>query len=73
MPAFPVTEHDEEEYPFVKPGLSKREYFAAMAMQAIIAANHSKDNGPTLSPDVITLCATRYADALLTELSKPQP
>lgn len=42
------------------PGLTKREYFAAMAMQGFIAA---KINSPVLE-------AVEYADALLKELAK---
>ena len=49
-------------------GLTKREYFAAMAMQGLLARyNFSSDE------DVVARNAVDYADALLSELEKPQP
>lgn len=44
-------------------GLTKREYFAAMAMQGLIA---NKPNSPT----VLSMDAIAYADALLKRLDK---
>jgi hypothetical protein len=55
------------------PGLTKREYFAALAMQAQI----SSDNNKMLSaeewmqePKRISSWAVMYADALIEELNK---
>jgi hypothetical protein len=49
-------------------GLTKREYFAAMAMQGLLARhNYLSDE------DVVSRNAVDYADALLAELEKPQP
>lgn len=48
-------------------GLTKREYFAAMAMQGFIAAG-----GNGMPPaENLAAYATRAADALLAELEKP--
>lgn len=45
-------------------GLSKREYFAAAAMQGIISKPHEMD------PDAVAECAVGYADALTAALNK---
>lgn len=48
------------------PGITKREYFAAMAMQGVLAAS-----GDTrLSPSWVANEAVQYADELLKELAK---
>lgn len=54
FPAFPV-ESTESLYP----GLTKRELFAAMAMQSLIAAQEEYD------PEGVGLAAVAYADELL--------
>jgi len=46
-------------------GLTKREYFAAMAMQAVI----SKEQG--FDPMTMSFAARSYADALIHELNAP--
>jgi hypothetical protein len=46
-----------------EPGLTKREYFAAMAMQA------NADNDAT--PEEIAFDSVKLADALIAELNKP--
>jgi hypothetical protein len=48
-------------------GLTKREYFAALAMQGLIACQHDGFTGDEIA--VVTR-AVRYADALLAELDK---
>jgi len=45
-------------------GISKREYFAAMAMQSILT--YSKNPVSTIAKD-----AVKAADALISELNKP--
>lgn len=53
-------------------GLTKREYFAAMAMQGILAGNYKElasNIGIPAIPDVLTF-AVKYADALINELNK---
>jgi len=48
------------------PGLTKREYFAAMAMQGLLASCANRVSDPyTLAPD-----ATACADAIIAALSK---
>lgn len=58
--------------PFAVPGLTKREYFAAIALQALIAKY-----GDPLEPDcfyeeesVQAKAAVEFADALITALHK---
>lgn len=45
-------------------GLTKREYFAGLAMQGICAS------GPTISDTEISICAISLADTLLEQLNK---
>lgn len=49
------------------PGLTKREYFAAMAMQGIVSFG---DNVTSYDEDVMAKAAVRIADELLAELEK---
>lgn len=56
-------------------GLTKRELFAAMAMQGLISNPTAWSNGTSMEPDEASLkaCAEHavaYADALLAELAK---
>lgn len=48
------------------PGLTKREYFAAMAMQGYIASYGGTTTEPNVS--IVVKKAVEYADALLKEL-----
>jgi hypothetical protein len=68
MPAYPVTEN------IGLNGLTKREYFAAKALQGLLA--NPDYNCPSRPKDIVTTmntakAAIHYADALLNELSKP--
>lgn len=47
-------------------GTSLREYFAARAMQGLLASTPA--NGPSLTEKYVAESAVKYADALLTEL-----
>jgi hypothetical protein len=47
-------------------GLTKREYFAAMAMQGLI----TNDKGYDLDYEKLSYYALRHADALIDELNK---
>ena len=60
-----ATEKDIREGQFLKSfgGITKREYFAGLAMQGIISLNGGSPNG-------IAETAMQYADALLLELEK---
>lgn len=51
-------------------GLTKREYFAALAMQGLLA-NHGTER--RVYHESVASEAVKSADALLNELSKPQP
>lgn len=57
-PAFPVYCDSGDDYR----GLSKREYFAALAMQGLISRGVN-------SPEVLVDAAVQIADALLSSLS----
>ena len=63
MPAFPVEETSNSES--LSFGLTKREYFAAMAMQGFVTC---KDN--IIDHKLAAINAVKYADALLEELEK---
>jgi hypothetical protein len=67
IPAMPVNAHDYHNnggYECESFGLTKREHFAAMAMQGICAS------GPTISNQLIASEAVVLADLLLKELEK---
>lgn len=57
------------------PRLSRREYFAAMAMQGLLATGVRVQVGLTFEDLVndFTSSAVRYADALLAELARKEP
>ena len=68
-PAFPVVMPGDEKKGWEAvciPGLTKREYFAAMAMQSIISGPNFNGN----SEQDVAILSTRHADALLLELGK---
>lgn len=51
-------------------GLTKRELFAAMAMQGLLAAQAGKQCEDCLTEDHLAAIAAHQADALLAELAK---
>jgi hypothetical protein len=57
--------HEGSYYHSYKPGLTKREYFAALAMQGLCA-----DPGVTIAETVDV--AIKVADALIEQLNKPK-
>lgn len=66
QPAFPRVEsggHDEVAYN----GLTKREYFAGLAMQGYISNSH---NGAPRGFEDVAERSRKFADALLLELQK---
>lgn len=65
-PAFPVSPNQEYDHPDWY-GLTKREYFAAMAMQGVVAGQPNAQ----INPVNIAYWAVRSADALIAELEKP--
>ncbi|MCT7968967.1 hypothetical protein NG799_21890 [Laspinema sp. D1] len=50
-------------------GMTKREYFAGLAMQALITAHGSPSRQHDIYADEITIAATAYADELLKKLA----
>lgn len=76
MPTFPTITWDQLESGQIiqitnDPGISKREYFAAKAMQGLLACDHVGNCG--MPGEALAKSALHYADALILELSKPQP
>jgi hypothetical protein len=59
-PAFPLI--SDEGY-IINAGLTKREYFAAMALQGLVTKNNNEY-------DYCVISAVKFADALIEELSK---
>lgn len=79
LPAFPIVPYREflddieRGYPF---GLTKREYFAGLAMQGILASNPEVEYGDhgrkmPMPMNDIALLSVQAADALITSLNKP--
>lgn len=70
LSAFPISKEDANEYSEELPintGLTKREYFAAMAMQGILASCFKSFNP---NPQDVAEDSIIFADALLTALNK---
>ena len=65
--AFPFVETREMQGESISFGLTKREMFAAMAMQAQLSASDTKDT----TTHGIAKWSVDYADALLAKLAKP--
>jgi hypothetical protein len=61
--AFPLADHGE----FLSPGLTKREWFAAMALKGFLAS----DSEFSLPYDTVASYAVRQADALIAALQEP--
>lgn len=81
-PAYPLASTEYSDDNGFYSGLTKREHFAALAMQALLTATFTNTggqcvgftdaNGTTMcaTGDVMAKHAVMYADALLVELSK---
>lgn len=63
--AYPSTTHTADGHSVNGPeyGLTKREYFAGLAMQGLLEIG-------TLGQDYVGSCAVAYADALIAELNR---
>lgn len=74
--ARPIGNITGEEYNDDQEGLTKREYFAAMAMQAVVAKHPvcGGDHAPSECErvDLIAVAAVVYADALIAALNQGQ-
>ncbi len=60
---------------FTQYGLTKREYFAGLAMQGLLSnpnGGMTEGSGRTFSPDGISDLALKHADALLEKLSSEE-
>ena len=72
MPAMPFVE--PEGTCNVNEGLTKREHFAAMAMQGILAnpSGHQEPEGaePEMMLEIVAFASASFADALLAELER---
>ena len=70
MPAMPLTtdQIDYSQRGFGYDGLTKREHFAGLAMNRIVAA----DKNGVMGPEITALSAVRMADALLAALEQEQ-
>lgn len=68
--AFPVPMFMDQKLIDCTPGLTKREYFAAMALQGVIAGFDPISQKRDLLYDVAAKEAVAYADQLLEELNK---
>jgi len=72
--AFSGVEHNYNNYGVscinTIPGLTKREYFAAMAMQGFLASSVSINNTNERTPKLIASVAVITADALIEALNK---
>lgn len=62
-PAFPTHDYFDEKLTGIVPGLTKREYFAAMALQGLLASGHK-------SFDIAAIEAVHASDVLIAELNK---
>ena len=75
-PAFPFhikLRNKESEEPFrqtVSYGLTKREYFAGIVLQGIMANPKTSDEADNMTPEIIAKSSIIMADALLEELAK---
>ena len=67
--AFPVSPNSEYAHPDWY-GLTKREYFAGLAMQGLLA--HTGSFGEPGSPGVLANRSVEMADALIAELNKKE-
>jgi len=69
-PISPFTELDEQGRPFqFYSGLTKREHFAGLVMQGLLACNATY-GGSTTQYSMLAHDALKHADALIQELNK---
>ena len=66
-PAYPVTDYTGD-YPITEPGLTKREYFAALSMQGLITRGY--EGGQSIPQDIMASWAVGAADALIAALNE---
>ncbi len=68
--SLPLTEDNEGIFEFKNPGLTKREYYAGLAMQGLISSFTEKASygGWGTEMEATIKCAIDYADELLKQL-----
>lgn len=70
--AFPQVIDDKDEngntFRYITIGMSKREYFAAAALQGLLS--HAGAPNPSMNPSQTALAAIQFADVLITHLDK---
>lgn len=73
-PAFPsdYVAIDKKGRPMQTMGLTKREWYAAIALQGIISSSrgHEINDKPVKSPEEYAVAAFNYADAMIKESDK---
>ena len=57
----------------VEEGLTKREYFAAMAMQGLLSTNGSYFPDTQFMGELAAKASVKYADALINALNEEKP
>lgn len=71
-PAFPQYDHLDGWSERISGGMTKREYFAALAMQGALAGGQNVRVGnASIFPTLARVCVN-FADALLAELAKEE-
>lgn len=63
-PAFPTDDYFDEKITNTLPGLTKREYFASLALQGILSAGDAESDPPHILAEYAVECAERLIDAL---------
>lgn len=81
QPAFPhkdIEYHGNDQYAIIRNGLTKREYFTAMAMQSFISLYPPKltisgEYSNWSNIEMISELSAKMADSILTQLNKKTP
>jgi hypothetical protein len=64
-PAFPTTMHNYGDGKYASHGMTLRDYFAAKAMQGLIASPRGTPDGSDATDEYYAKCAYIMADAML--------
>lgn len=71
-PGHEVWDEEKTDIGWIGGGLTKRELFAAMALQGFISMNQPSEERGKEAPNIRAKAAVLCADALITELNKEQ-
>ena len=69
-PAFPQVRYDNDEHPIWQPGVSVRDYFAAAALNGLLASAGFVTATVRITFEHYSACAYHHADAMLAERAK---